>query len=309
MANIRWQKLIEQADGTAFSTTNEAGAELRLRNSTSAGADSSAYGAFTEVADGYWYIDIAEADSGWFLVQSFTTASGAWANVSGLAPIQINLEKMLQLSGGTMTGDINMGDNSITLVDTITFDDSSVGTIAGIIADNLVDKSAVETLSGNNTLSGDCTFSGTNTMSGDMDFTVDKCKVNSIILQPYIYITKSFEDKSRGTATVNNTLFIADAAFEVVSIQTVTEVAETGDPIYIQVEKLTGVTAAGSGSDILTNNSNDGININATTRTVQSGTLNSSNVTLADTNRLGLVISGTAADVEGLSVTVKLKRV
>jgi len=309
VANIRWQKKIEQADGTVFSDANETGAALRLRNSDSAGTNSSAYGSFTEISGGYWYIDIAEADSGYFLVQSYTTATLAWADVTGLAPIQINLEEMLQLSGGTMTGDIVMGDSSITGVDTITFTNSANGEIAGIVADNLVDKAAAEELSGNNTYSGNNTFSGTNSITGVTSVTTDLLKINSIIVQPYIYITKSFPASARGTDTVNSTIFIADAAFEVVGIQAITETAEDSTPVYLQVEKLTAGVASASGSDILTNNSNLGININATAKTVQDGVLNSSNVTLAATNRLGLTIDAAASAVEGLSVTIKLKRV
>ena len=190
MADIRWQIEIMQADGTAFSTANEAGAAVRLRSSTSAAADSGEYvsndatsGAFSEVGSGFWYIGIDSADSGYFLVQSYTTATGTWANVSGFAPIQINLEEMLQLSGGTMTGGINMDDNSATNLNTITFN-AVTGTIAGIQNQNLVDKAAAETLSGNNTFSGNCTFSGTNSVTGATNFTAEKLKINSIVMQP-----------------------------------------------------------------------------------------------------------------------------
>ena len=65
MADFRYQILITQTDGTAFSTANEAGAAVRLRNSDSAGTNSSEYtgnagssGTFSEVSNGYWYIGI-----------------------------------------------------------------------------------------------------------------------------------------------------------------------------------------------------------------------------------------------------------
>ena len=198
MADITWQKLIVQTDGTDFSTANEAGAAVRLRNSDSAGTNSSEYignvagsGTFSEKGNGYWNIEIDSADSGWFLIQSYTTATAVWADVPGLAPIEIVVAEMLQLSGGTMTGAIAMGDNSVTLVDTITFQDED-GTIAGIANKNLVDKAATEELSGNNIYSGDCTFSGTNSVTGEMDFTTNLLKVNSIVIQPYIYVSRSF---------------------------------------------------------------------------------------------------------------------
>ena len=308
MANITWQKKITQTDGTAFSSANEAGAAVRLRNSNSAGANSSAYGTFSEKGLGYWYIDIAEADSGYFLVQTFTTATGTWADVAGLDPIQINVEKMLQLSGGTMSGDIAMGDKSVTGVDTITFTDVD-GTIAGIANKNLVDKSAAETLSGNNTFSGNCTFSGTNSVTGATNFTAEKLKINSIIMQPYIYLSESFGTNGRAVADINRTIFIADDAYEVVGVKCVTETAESTADAYVQLERLSGTEAALSGDDILTNNTNLGFDIQATAKTVQTGTLNSSNVTLADGDRLGMVISTAASEVVGFSMTVKLKRV
>ena len=309
MANFRYQIQITQTDGTAFSSANEAGAAARLRNSDSAGTNSSAYGSFTEVSNGYWYIEIDEEDSGWFLVQTYTTASLAWADLSGKDPVYIQLEPSLALDGGTMSGDINMDDNSITGVDTITFDDSSSGTIAGIVADNLVDKSAAETLSGNNTFSGDCTFSGTNTMSGEMDFTTDKLKINSIIVQPYIYITKSFPGTSgRAEASVNSTIFIADAAYQVVSLDVSTNVKSTAD-CHLQLEKLSDADAAKSGDDILTDNGGLGIDLNSTARKSVSGTIDTTNGTLASGERLGIYIDAEATALEGTCITVKLKRV
>ena len=53
----------------------------------------------------------------------------------------------LPLGGGTMTGNIVMGDNSLTGIDTLTFTDTA-GTVAGIANGNLLDKSATETITG-----------------------------------------------------------------------------------------------------------------------------------------------------------------
>lgn len=58
----------------------------------------------------------------------------------------------LPLAGGTMAGDIAMGNFSLTGVNTITFTDVS-GTIAGIQNQNLVDKSVAETIAGTWTFS------------------------------------------------------------------------------------------------------------------------------------------------------------
>ena len=309
MANFRYQIQITQADGTAFSSANEAGAAVRLRNSDSAGTNSSAYGSFTEVSNGYWYIDIDEEDSGWFLVQTYTTDSPTWTDLSGKDPIYLQLEPALALDGGTMSGDIDMNDNSITNLDTITFN-AVTGTIAGIQNQNLVDKSAAETLSGNNTFSGNCTFSGTNTVSGEMDFTTDKLKINSIIVTPYIYVTKNFPGTGgRATANVNSTIFVSDDDFEVVGFQCSSETKESTNDCHIQLERLGDTEAAGSGDDILEDNGGLGVDLNSTAREAITATINSTNGTLGNGDRLGIYLTNAAADLEGISVTVKLKRV
>jgi len=177
MADVRWEVYIRQSDGTDFSSVNEAGAAVRLRESTTAGADSGEYtgnvagsGAFSETGKGLWYIQIDSGDSGWYLVESYTTASGAWADVNGFAPIYITREEFLPLAGGTMSGNIVMGDNSITGVNDITFTDDASGTIGAIISDNLLDKSANETIAGD----WACT--------GFVDITASKLKIAGTVV-------------------------------------------------------------------------------------------------------------------------------
>lgn len=154
MADVRWEIYIRQSDGTDFSVANETGAAVRLRSSTASGGDGGEYtgnvagsGDFSETGNGNWYIQIDSGDSDWYLVESMTTATGSWASVNGFAPIYIIRDDMLPLTGGTMSGNIVMGDNSVTGLDTLTFTDVD-GTIAGIANKNLVDKAAAETVTG-----------------------------------------------------------------------------------------------------------------------------------------------------------------
>jgi len=145
---------VTNSDGTPYCTDNNTGADVRLRNSTSAGADSGEYtgntassGAFTEegTATGLWSIYIDDGDSeDWLLAQRY---DAGWAAIKGLNPFKADISPNLKTSGGTMTGDIVMGDNQITGVDNITFTDTA-GAIAGIANSNLLDKSAGETISG-----------------------------------------------------------------------------------------------------------------------------------------------------------------
>ena len=99
------------SSGNEFSTTNYAGAEVRLRNSNSSGANSSEYtgnsgvsGDFTEEGHGSWSIGIDEEDSGYFLIQT-KSGSGSWTDVKGYAPIYIQLESSVDLdTAQTVTG-------------------------------------------------------------------------------------------------------------------------------------------------------------------------------------------------------------
>lgn len=67
--------------------------------------------------------------------------------ITGQAQWYIDAPTFIDVSGFTMTGNIVMGDNSVTGIDTLTFTDTA-GTIAGIQNQNLVDKSATETIAG-----------------------------------------------------------------------------------------------------------------------------------------------------------------
>jgi len=155
MADIRFEVKLWQADGTVFSGANEAGAAVRLRESTTAGADSGEYtgnvagsGVFTDRLQGLWSIEVDSGDSGWYLVQWYTTATGVYADADGFAPIYIIRDDMLPLAGGTMNGIIVMGDNSINGIKDLAFTDDATGTVGGIVSDNLLDKSASETVTG-----------------------------------------------------------------------------------------------------------------------------------------------------------------
>ena len=311
MADIEIRIYIEQSDNTAFSEANEAGAAVRLRSSVEAGTDSGEYtgnvagsGAFTDRGNGKWSINVDSEDSGYFRIESYTTATGTWAAVSGYAPLLIQLEPNLALDGGTMSGNIAMGENEISGIRNLVFNAPETGQINGTVANNLVDKSAAETIAGAWDFDGACTVT-----AGSFDFTEDKLLIDSIIAQPYIYITYSEASASYiKAANVNKTLFICDAAYEVVSIEGFTETAETtAATLYIQVERLSGVEAIGGGDDILTNNTNNGFDLKGTAKSPRSGTL--TNTTLADGDRIGLVLSADGTEAAGLSITIKLKRI
>ena len=222
MADIRWEVYIRQSDGTDFSVANEDGAAVRLRTSTTAGADSGEYtgnvagsGDFGETGSGLWNIQIDSGDSGWYLVQSYTDAEPAWASVNGFAPIYIARDEFLPLSGGTMSGNMVMDDNSITGVNDITFADGATGTINSIIANRLVDKGASAEISGAWSHTGFVDITGSKLKIGGTVVTTTAAQLNMLAgltdTDNIPTLQKPTLDAKRSTISGNTTLTIADA--------------------------------------------------------------------------------------------------
>jgi hypothetical protein len=96
---------------------------------------------------------------------------------------------------------------------------------------------------------------------------------------------------------------------EVLEIREVhTTAGSHGSAVSLQVEKCTGTTAPGSGTNLLTNNSDVGFNLKGTANTVQEGTLIATRATrqLAAGDRLALDFAGTLTALAGVCVTIKL---
>lgn len=106
--------------------------------------------------------------------------------------------------------------------------------------------------------------------------------------------------------SVSAAVFVADAAYQVIGIRAVWGVAG-GIAAVLGVEKLTGTTAPGSGTALLTGN----IDLTTTANTVITGTLTGTGASLqlAAGNRLGVVLGGTLTGLVGCSVTILLKRI
>ena len=109
---------------------------------------------------------------------------------------------------------------------------------------------------------------------------------------------------------VNEHFFIADRNYNITTIKEVHKIAESGGgSVNLQVEKLTGTTASGSGIGLLTDNSNNGFNLKSAANTVQNGTLTvtSANLLLATGDRLGVFYTGSLSQIKGIVVTVSLQ--
>ena len=111
------------------------------------------------------------------------------------------------------------------------------------------------------------------------------------------------------TGFADTAIFIANGPVEVLEVREVhTTAGSHGSAVSLQVEKCTGTTAPGSGTNLLTNNSDVGFNLKGTANTVQEGTLTATRATrqLAAGDRLALDFAGTLTALAGVCVTIKL---
>lgn len=107
------------------------------------------------------------------------------------------------------------------------------------------------------------------------------------------------------SATAGNysTFFAAPFALTVTGITEVHTVLGTdGSAVTLQVEKLTGTTAPGSGTNLLTT----GFNLKSTINTVVTGSLVQTVgvIQVAAGDRFALKLSGTPTDVANVTVTI-----
>lgn len=103
--------------------------------------------------------------------------------------------------------------------------------------------------------------------------------------------------------------FVATRPCVISRIDYVHSVAGTnGSAVNLQVEKCTGTTAPGSGTNLLTNNTNAGFDCKGTANTVQNGALTATvaDLRLAPGDRLAVDFAGTLTTLAGVIVVVTL---
>lgn len=105
-------------------------------------------------------------------------------------------------------------------------------------------------------------------------------------------------------AATDTAFFVATRAMRVVSVSEVHAVAAGGASV-VQVTKDTGTNAPGAGTDLLTNNTNGGFDLNATANTVQVGALvaTSGVTTLAAGDRLSVDFAQAIQSSSGIAIT------
>jgi len=118
-------------------------------------------------------------------------------------------------------------------------------------------------------------------------------------------ISVSYQSLGAGSKT-DECFFIATRAYRVLRIAYSMATTETTtSPMYAQVVHDTSTGAPGSGTDLLTNNANNGFNCNATANNVQAGTLIGS-LDLAQYDRLSVDYTAAGNEIAGVTITVDL---
>ena len=123
--------------------------------------------------------------------------------------------------------------------------------------------------------------------------------------QKYMILPYTIFGTNAATATNYSVFFTAPSAMTILGITEVhTTAGSDGSAVTLTVEKLTGTTAPGSGTDLLSAN----FNLKGTANTVQTGTLSSTVgvVQLAAGNRLALKKSGTLTAVANVTITLTI---
>lgn len=122
---------------------------------------------------------------------------------------------------------------------------------------------------------------------------------------------ETFEGRTNA-GCVDGQFFIAPYACQVIAVSFDLAVAGTdGSAVNAQLSKLTGTTALGSGTDLLTNNTNAGFNCKATAQTRQTGTLTATtaDLQLATGDKLEVDFAGVTTTLSGVIMTVVLQSI
>ncbi len=145
---------------------------------------------------------------------------------------------------------------------------------------------------------GDTTIAGTGTLAVT---TADKLTVAGVIVPQYTILTVPID-----AASVDQWIFIADAAYELDTIETIFTVTASGS-CDMDLKKSTTVEAPASGASMLTGV----IALQATANTVYAGTKHGTagNRQLADGNTMSLTFSDVATGLTGGIVTIKMHRI
>jgi hypothetical protein len=132
-------------------------------------------------------------------------------------------------------------------------------------------------------------------------------EATTVVLPGTFSVTSHLNSTQAATADNYGVFYIAPYPVEVVSVRERHETAGSdGSAVTLMVAKVPSGTAKGSGTDVLS----AGINLKGTADTNAAGSLHATaaNYRLAAGDALALVPTGTLTAVDGVTVTVELKR-
>ncbi len=147
------------------------------------------------------------------------------------------------------------------------------------------------------TITGDTTIASAKALAVT---TADKLTVGGVIVPQAVYVNVPLF-----VTDLTKSVFVATEALQVTAVKAVYGVVSLSGTMAL--EKLTGTTAPGSGSSMLTG----ALDLTTTANTVLSGTLTgtTANLQLAAGDRIGCVLGGTLTGLLGCVLTIALKRI
>lgn len=179
--------------------------------------------------------------------------------------------------------------------------------VSTVVLDDAGDYASFAAITVGGTLKWRLVSNGNLSSGGAVDFAADQLTIGTVPVSPYRTVSVSL---STNALCIDQNVFIADRALQVTRIDYNHATAGTdGSAVNLQVAKQTGTQAIGSGTNLLTNNTNAGFNCKATINTVQNGTLTgtTASLQLAAGDRLALDFAGTVTSLAGVTVTIQLK--
>jgi len=286
--------------------------QATLKNYTMQGASTFTSGTGAFDVNGAMTAKGITQDSGSSLAQS--GAAGITVGTTGItasvSPIKL-LENVTLAANKSLTGLSGSGAVDLSAMTggyssplgTNTFNGNILG--AGLTTTTTGDGAV--TLKGNTTVYTDKALAVT---------TADKLTVAGVIVPSEMVITVPITKTDFAAGELNRTIFIADDAWTITSIEEVHSVAETtATTLPLAVQKITGTQALTGGINI----TNGALDLKSTANTVVTAALSTTiggtatgRTTLADGNRIGIIcnLTGTAAMGEfraGL-LTIHMKR-
>ncbi len=199
---------------------------------------------------------------------------------------------------GTLSSGANVSTNHI--VSPLTVDAGSHLTAASGATniDYALSTGTFKSPSGANTLSGDTTVAAGKTLAVT---TADKLLVGGKIVPQHVILNVPLDASS-----VNQWVFVADAAYELDTVELAYTVKSTGASTF-DLKKSTSVQAPASGATMLTGT----ISLAQTANTVYAGTKHGTEATrrLADGDKMSVCFTGDVTGLVGGVATIRLFRV